>query len=113
MAEWLKHQTVNLGYVGSSPTVPANIKLMQQINTYAELRKLKLNKLFKHPTYNIYQVIKNRNAGFCQGGFSNINQCGFMYRTSFNKPFCYRACVQGKQYFWYIKIKYRIILDDK
>jgi hypothetical protein len=26
---------------------------MQQINTYAELRKLKLNKLFKHPTYNI------------------------------------------------------------
>ena len=66
MAEWLKHQTVNLGYVGSSPTVPANIKLMQQINTYAELRKLKLNKLFKHPTYNIYQVIKNRNAGFCQ-----------------------------------------------
>lgn len=54
MAEWLKHQTVNLGYVGSSPTVPANIKLMQQINTYAELRKLKLNKLFKHPTYNIY-----------------------------------------------------------
>lgn len=91
MAEWLKHQTVNLGYVGSSPTVPANIKL----------------------TYNIYQVIKNRNAGFCQGGSSNINQCGFMYRTSFNKPFCYRACVQGKQYFWYIKIKYRIILDDK
>lgn len=76
MAEWLKHQTVNLGYVGSSPTVPANIKLMQQINTYAELRKLKLNKLFKHPTYNIYQVIKNRNAGFCQGGSSNINQCG-------------------------------------
>lgn len=54
MAEWLKHQTVNLGYVGSSPTVPANIKLMQQINTYAELRKLKLNKLFKYPTYNIY-----------------------------------------------------------
>lgn len=53
VAEWLKHQTVNLGYVGSSPTVPANIKLMQQINTYAELRKLKLNKLFKHPTYNI------------------------------------------------------------
>lgn len=40
-------------------------------------------------------------------------KCGFMYRTSFNKPFCYRACVQGKQYFWYIKIKYRIILDDK
>lgn len=113
MAEWLKHQTVNLGYVGSSPTVPANIKLMQQINTYAELRKLKLNKLFKHPNYNIYQVIKNRNAGFCTGGSSNINQCGFMYRTSFNKPFCYRACVQGKQYFWYIKIKYRIILDDK
>ena len=54
MAEWLKHQTVNLGYVGSSPTVPANIKLMQQINTYAELRELKLNKLFKHPNYNIY-----------------------------------------------------------
>ena len=50
---------------------------------------------------------------FCQGGSSNINQCGFMYRTSFNKPFCYRACVQGKQYFWYIKIKYRIRLDDK
>lgn len=50
---------------------------------------------------------------FCQGGSSNINQCSFMYRTSFNKPFCYRACVQGKQYFWYIKIKYRIILDDK
>lgn len=72
MAEWLKHQTVNLGYVGSSPTVPANIKLMQQINTYAELRKLKLNKLFKHPTYNIYQVIKNRNVGFCRGGSSNI-----------------------------------------
>ena len=50
---------------------------------------------------------------FCQGGSSNINQCGFMYRTSFNKPFCYRACVQGKENFWYIKIKYRIILDDK
>lgn len=67
MAEWFKHKTVNFGNVGSSPTVPANIKLMQQINTYAELRKLKLNKLFKHPTYNICQVIKNRNAGFLSG----------------------------------------------
>ena len=96
MAEWLKHQTVNLGYVGSSPTVPA-----------------KLNKLFKHPNYNIYQVIKNRNKGFCKGGTSNINQCSFMYRTSPNTSFCYTACTQGKQYFWYIKIKYRIVLDDK
>lgn len=113
MAEWLKHQTVNLGYVGSSPTVPANIKLMQQINTYAELRELKLNKLFKHPNYNIYQVIKNRTKGFCKSGTSSINQCSFMYRTSPNTSFCYTACTQGKQYFWYIKIKYRIVLDDK
>lgn len=113
MAEWLKHQTVNLGYVSSSPTVPANIKLMQQINTYAELRELKLNKLFKHLNYNIYQVIKNRNKGLCKGGTSSINQCSFMYRTSPNTSFCYTACIQGKQYFWYIKIKYRIVLDDK
>lgn len=67
MAEWLKHQTVNLGNRGSNPFASANIKFMQQINTYAELRELKLNKLFKHPNYNIYQVIKNRNAGFLSG----------------------------------------------
>lgn len=39
----------------------------EECNPYAELRKLKLNKLFKHPTYNICQVIKNRNAGFLSG----------------------------------------------
>lgn len=59
------------------------------------------------------KLLKIEMQDFCQGGSSNINQCGFMYRTSFNKSFCYRACVQGKQYFWYIKIKYRIRLDDK
>lgn len=71
---------------------------MRRINTYAELRELKLNKLFKHPNYNIYQVIKNRNVEFCKGGSSSINQCGFMNRISPN-TLCHIACTQGKQYF--------------
>lgn len=86
---------------------------MYLINTYAELRKLKLNKLFKHPNYNIRQVVKSRKAGFCNTSNGNINVCALISHIDFGKSFCCSACVQGKQWFWYIRIKYRIILDNK
>lgn len=37
MAEWFKHKTVNFGNVGSIPTAPANIKLIQQINNLPQI----------------------------------------------------------------------------
>lgn len=86
---------------------------MYLINTYTDLRKLKLNKLFKHPKYDILQVIKSRRVGFCNTSNGYINTCALISHVDFGKSFCYNACIQGKQYFWYIKIKYRIILDDK
>lgn len=108
MAEWLKHQTVNLGYVGSSPTVPANIKLMQQINTYAELRKLKLNmktvedltelnkiklnQLFKYINNYIFQAIRSKKHFYCFDNKKNIG-CN-LYKIG---RACSLVCIKSKE----------------
>lgn len=81
---------------------------MRIVENFTELNKIKLNQLFKYINNHILQAIHSKKYFYCFDNKKNIG-CN-LYKIGCE---CGLVCIKSKEEnFWYIRIIYRIRLDE-
>lgn len=81
---------------------------MRIVENFTELNKIKLNQLFKYINNHILQAIHGKKYFYCFDSKKNIG-CN-LYKIGRE---CGLVCIKSKEEnFWYIRIIYRIRLDE-
>lgn len=81
---------------------------MKTVEDLTELNKIKLNQLFKYINNYIFQAIRSKKHFYC---FDNKKNIGCNLHKIGRR--CSLVCIKSKEEnFWYIRIIYRIRLDE-